>query len=111
METAIHGGDFLLTSGGIPKECAPKEAVLQQVYIRLAARRGSLPYLPELGSRLHTLPDRARTTEAVLTCITEAMEGCEDAEIIGTLVEDGRITAEVMTPYGRGTVIIEKGGI
>lgn len=111
METACYGGDFLLTAGGIPKECTPKEAVLQQVYVRLAAKRGGLPYLPALGSRLHALPDRARTTEAVLACIAEAMEDCTDAEILSTTVEDGRITAEVMTPYGRGTVIVEKGGI
>ena len=111
METAVYGGDFLLTAGGIPRECTKKEAVLQQVYVRLAAKRRSLPYLPELGSRLHALPDRARTTEAVLTCIAEAMDGCEEAEIIGTVVEDGRIAVEVMTPYGAGTVVIEKGGV
>lgn len=111
METAVYNGDFLLTPGGIPKECTAREAVLQQVYVRLAVKRGSLPYLPTLGSRLHALPDRARTIEAALSCIAEAMEGCEDAEIIGTAVEDGRITLEVMTPYGRGTVIVEKGGI
>ncbi len=111
METAYYGGDFCLTPGGMPAECTAKEAVLQQVYVCLAAKRGGLPYLPELGSRLYTLPDRARTTEAVLTCIAEAMDGCTDAEVIGTAVQDGCIILDVMTPYGRGTVTIERGGV
>lgn len=106
MDTAIDQGDFAVQFGGIPKECDQREALLQQVYLRLKARRGTLPYLPKFGSRLHTLTEKTRTQEAVLTCIAEAMDGCETVQITRTTVTDDAILVEVSTPYGSGTITI-----
>ena len=106
MDTAIYNGDFLTAAGGIPVEYTGRDELLQQVYLRLKVKRGSLPYAPTLGSRLHTLTPGTTTQEAVLTFIAEAMEGCSNAEILSAEMTETGIAVEVRTPYGTGTITI-----
>ena len=55
MEFALRAGDYRPDGRGSFETVSGPEAVLQRALIRLCARRGCLPWLPELGSRLYTL--------------------------------------------------------
>ena len=55
MERVIINGDYVPDGGGGLKTVSGGEEVLARVLFRLTARRGALPFLPQLGSRLHEL--------------------------------------------------------
>lgn len=55
MEARIHDGDYIPDGLGGVVRCQGAEALLERVLFRLTARRGGLPPLPELGSRLYLL--------------------------------------------------------
>lgn len=53
MELKLINGDYVPDGkGGLCRQSGAQE-VLSRVLYRLTARRGSMPFLPELGSRLH----------------------------------------------------------
>lgn len=53
MELKLKNGDYLPDGAGGVEECSGAEEVLARVLFRLTARRGALPFLPELGSQLY----------------------------------------------------------
>lgn len=53
MELKLKDRDYIPDGSGGLKRAEGAEAVLARVLFRLSARRGGLPFLPELGSRLH----------------------------------------------------------
>ena len=53
MELKLQNGDYLPDGAGGVEGCAGAEEVLARVLFRLTARRGALPFLPELGSQLY----------------------------------------------------------
>ena len=55
MTTQLRNGDYCPDGKGGFLEAAGGEAVLERVLFLLAARRGSFPLLPEVGSRLYLL--------------------------------------------------------
>ena len=55
MEFALRAGDYRPDGRGSFQTVSGPEAILQRALIRLSARRGCLPWLPDLGSRLYTL--------------------------------------------------------
>lgn len=55
MEARIHDGDYIPDGLGGVVRCQGTDALLERVLFRLTARRGGLPPLPRLGSRLHLL--------------------------------------------------------
>ncbi len=55
MERVIINGDYVPDGGGGLKTVSGGEEVLARVLFRLTARRGALPFLPQLGSRLYEL--------------------------------------------------------
>ena len=58
MGLSLRNGDYVPDGTGGLRRTEGREALLEQVLFRLTARRGTFPFLPELGSRL---PDgRAR---------------------------------------------------
>ena len=86
------------------------EALLEQVLFRLTARRGTFPFLPELGSRLWQLGQlpAARRQSAAEQYVEEALAaepGLTVEQVILTESGDGR-------PHlaGRGSVR-HRGGI
>lgn len=54
MENKLANGDYVPGYGGIER-LYEADALLARVLFRLQCRRGSFPFLPQLGSRLWTL--------------------------------------------------------
>ena len=55
MGLSLRNGDYVPDGTGGLRRTEGREALLEQVLFRLTARRGSFPFLPELGSRLWQL--------------------------------------------------------
>ena len=55
MEWKLMDGDYVPDGQGRLTALSGAEEVLARVLYRLTARRGALPFLPELGSRLYQL--------------------------------------------------------
>lgn len=55
MELLIRNGDYIPDGAGSLCRVSGEEEVLARVRYRLTARRGGLPFLPRLGSRLYLL--------------------------------------------------------
>lgn len=55
MERILKNGDYVPNGAGGLVEAVQGEEVLARALFRLTARRGGLPFLPQLGSRLYTL--------------------------------------------------------
>ncbi len=51
----LNQGDYVLNNAGALTSLSGMEEVLQRVLIKLTARRGGFPLLPELGSQLYLL--------------------------------------------------------
>ena len=62
MELMLRDGDYLPDGTGGVRRAEGSDGLLQRVLWKLTARRGSFPFLPELGSQLHRLP-RCRTSQ------------------------------------------------
>ena len=114
MEFALIGGDYKPDGRGGFTALHGPEAVLQRALIRLNARRGCLPWLPELGSRLHTL----RTAHpgdwesCALAYVTEALAPEEELRVDAVSVrqpEPGRLNIEALLSAGgrQGVVTVD----
>ena len=55
MELELRNGDYVPDGAGGLRRVEGAEALLQRVFFRLTARRGTFPFLPSLGSRLWQL--------------------------------------------------------
>ena len=55
MGLSLREGDYVPDGTGGLRRTRGQEALLERVLFRLTARRGSFPFLPELGSRLWQL--------------------------------------------------------
>ena len=55
MELKLRNGAYLLSAAGGFQTVSGTEELAQRALMRLAARRGGFPPLPDYGSRLHTL--------------------------------------------------------
>lgn len=55
MGLSLRNGDYVLDGTGGLRRAEGREALLERVLFRLTARRGTFPFLPELGSRLYQL--------------------------------------------------------
>ena len=96
MERKLAGGDYVPDGVGGFVGLSGGEEVLARVLFRLTARRGGLPFLPRLGSRLHEL---GQTKPSARQALAEALE--EEQEIIVRSVEltqtgtQGRLNASL----------------
>lgn len=97
MELKIRDGAYVRQDGHLVR-AEGREALLQKVLFLLTARRGSFPFLPEMGSRLHTL-GRTRGGErqsAAEQYVAEALAGERDLEVEAvTLLEQNRLRVEL----------------
>lgn len=55
MELKMRNGDYIPDGIGGEKRAVGTEALLARALFRLSVRRGSFPFLPELGSELYLL--------------------------------------------------------
>ncbi len=77
MELFLKDGDYLPDGKGGFRRVEGREELLQRVLWKLTARRGRFPFLPALGSRLHTL-SRAKPSEWESLARQYAAEALED---------------------------------
>ena len=77
MELAMQNGDYVPDGVGGLRRVSGREALLQRVLFKLAARRGAFPFREDLGSRLWQLPKlpAAQRQGAAAQFVAEALEG------------------------------------
>lgn len=75
MDTALENGDFATSANGFPRQIDGVDELLQRAKICLRVPLGQFLYLPELGSRLHTLHAGDSGNDALaLTMAQEALK-------------------------------------
>ena len=91
MEWNIQNGDYVPNGAGSMEALKGAEAVLARVRFRLTARRGALPFLPKLGSRLHqVLRERPSARQALCAqYVAEALEEESELKVTEVILEDG----------------------
>ena len=77
MEWKLSQGDYVPDGTGGLTALSGGEEVLARVLYRLTARRGALPFLPELGSRLYQLGRGKPSERQALAAqyVAEALSG------------------------------------
>ena len=99
-ELLLRDGDYVPDEKGGFLSVSGDEALLQRVLLRLTARRGAFPFLPDFGSRLYLLP-RAKPGERASLAkqyCAEALAGEEGLEVTGVTLNE--------TEPGRGTLTV-----
>lgn len=108
MEPRIKNGDYIPDGLGGVVRCEGAEALLERVLFRLTARRGGLPFLPTLGSRLYLLSREpaAQRLSAARQYVAEALaeEPVSVTDVGLTPMEDGLARLTVQLDY-RGTAL------
>lgn len=91
MECKIENGDYIPDGKGGLCRLTGSQEVLARVLYRLKARRGGLPFLPELGSRLHLLLREKPSARQTLAAqyVAEALEGEKDLRVTGVELSGG----------------------
>lgn len=76
MELKLVNGDYVPDGAGGLRRLTGGEALLARVMYRLTARRGGLPFLPRLGSRLHLVLREKPSARQALAAqyVAEALE-------------------------------------
>lgn len=77
MDLKLRNGDYVPDGVGGLLRVEGREALLQRVLFKLTARRGTFPFLPDLGSRLWQLGNvpPAQRQAAAAQYAAEALEG------------------------------------
>lgn len=100
MEAKLHNGDYIPDGLGGLVRCQGTEALLERVLFRLTARRGGLPLLPRLGSRLYLLSREpaAQRLSAARQYVAEALaEEAVTVKDVSLAPEgEGRVRAAVL---------------
>lgn len=103
MEAKIHDGDYVPDGLGGIVRCQGEDALLERILFRLTARRGGLPPLPRLGSRLHLLAKEpaAQRLSAARQYVAEALADEPVSVTEVALSPDGqdRIRMKVVLDY------------
>lgn len=93
MERKLVNGDYVPDGRGGLAVLTGAEEILQRALFRLTARRGALPFLPELGSRLYLLPREKPSARQTLAA-QYAAEALRDEEGLRVTGAEVRETAE-----------------
>ena len=106
MEIILINGDYVPDGLGGIRRSSNADALLQRVLFRLTARRGGLPMLPDLGSRLYLLGKAhpSQRLSAARQYIAEALAP-EDVSITDVVIapaEEGRLQITVLL-HSEGT--------
>lgn len=92
MEWKLIQGDYVPDGTGGLTALSGGEEVLARVLYRLTARRGALPFLPELGSRLYLLRRERPSARQALAAqyVAEALQAEPDLSVRSVeLAQDG----------------------
>jgi phage gp46-like protein len=104
MEYLLREGDYVPDGNGGLTALDGAQAVLQRVLFRLRARRGSFPFLPELGSQLYLLPRERPSARNALAerYAVQALEEETEVQVTGVELgqsEDGALTVKVLLDW------------
>ena len=111
MAMRLLEGDYVPNAWGGFETVRGGEALLQRVFFKLKARRGSFPFLPELGSRLHLLtrerPSNRRS--AAEAYVREALADERDLTLTGLTVRERgeELTLEMTFAYSGGEAALQ----
>ncbi|MEQ2444456.1 hypothetical protein WMO64_13400 [Pseudoflavonifractor sp. CLA-AP-H29] len=99
-ELMIRDGDYVPDGTGGLARAEGNDAILQRVLWKLTVRRGSFPFLPELGSRLYLLPREKPGNRLAMArqYVQEALEGEDGLEVTGV---------ELTEEHGMGLLKVE----
>ncbi len=111
MENMLRNGDYVPDGFGGFTRLQDLQALLQRALFKLQCRRGSYPFLPELGSRLHELGREKPAMRQALArqYCAQALEGME-LEVVDvklTAASDDHARLEVYLSYDGGQVPVE----
>ena len=83
MEFLLRNGDYVPDSRGGLTTLDGAQEVLARVLFRMQARRGTLPFLPELGSQLYLLPREKPSARQALALryVSQALEEDPDVKV------------------------------
>lgn len=90
MGLLLKDRDYVISSTGSVTEVAGGEALLNEALFRLTARRGSFPFLPELGSRMYLLRNEKPSDWQSLArqYAAEALEGLSELTVTQATVRE-----------------------
>lgn len=117
MELMLKDGDYVPAMGGGFQRAEGNDELLQRVLWKLSVRRGSFPFLPELGSRLYLLPREkpGARLSAARQYVEEALAGEDDLRVTDVTLgagADGEMLLTAQMDYqGRqlaGTVTVSR---
>ncbi len=98
MSLRLVNRDYAASGGGLVSDTG-EEALLDEVLFRLTVRRGSFPFLPELGSRMYLLRREKSSARTDLACqyAAEALSGISGLAVTGATVgwREDDLTAEI----------------
>ena len=116
MALSLRNGDYVPDGQGGLRTAEGAQEVLERVLWKLTVRRGSFPFLPDLGSRLHLLgrvPARERESLAQ-QYVAEALTD-EEVAVTGVSLaqeeDQARLTARLEWRGEELTVTVELGGL
>ena len=99
MELKIRNGDYIADGIGGERRADGAEALLERALFRLSVRRGSFPFLPELGSELYRLGNEKQSALTVENVeLTERGDGILALRVL--LTADGESAALEVTVRG-----------
>ena len=88
MSLLLKNRDYAVNGNGGVAVATGGEALLNEVLFRLVVRRGSFPFLPQLGSRMYLLRREKPSAWADLACqyAAEALADLTDLTVTGAAV-------------------------
>ncbi len=106
MELAMQNGDYVPDGVGGLRRVSGREALLQRVLFKLAARRGAFPFREDLGSRLWQLPQLPAAGGGSPVCGGGTGGGGALCGVCGAVAIGGGIRCfDGGTPLAGGTVV------
>lgn len=82
-ELQMTNGDFVPDGAGDFCRLEGSQALIQRILFKLTARRGALPFLPQLGSMLYTLAKEKKSARQTL-CEQYVRQALEDEDVMVT---------------------------
>lgn len=97
MELFLKNGDYLPDGQGGFVRATGGEELLQRVLFQLTAHRGAFPLLPQLGSRIYTLPryKQSQWESLARLYVAEALENESELTVTNVTVTPIRSGAQI----------------
>lgn len=109
MDVKWEQGDWALGPTGLPGSVSGLAELLQNSGMRIAMKRGSLPYEPELGSLFWQWdPAEDHALERALALANEALLDLPGVRATGAQAAEDGVVFTLETPLGEGEVKVWK---